>query len=330
MARPQKTGLDYFSMDVDIEQDVKVRKLLKRKGGARALGVFVHILCQIYKNGYYADYNEDMVFVISENLYEEEVYVTDIIQYCLELGLLDKGMYEQFNVLTSHGIQARYRQVQQTFRRSSKIDRYNLVDDAQDTASSTKKQVSSEETRVNAAKTPVNAEETPVNAEETPNNDADCGNNPSFFGVSSPIGKENRKERKIKSSTTSPAREGTVGTGEVEGQREGIDSEIALLLGDEEWISSAASYAEVSKTEIPSLLKQFKNLCVSNGKNEHNDLSDLKQHFTSWLLKRKEHQNNSKPSSANGLSKQFTTSSDRRRGAPVPTGASQADFGGDF
>ena len=187
---------------------------------------------------------------------------------------------------------------------------------------------------VNAAKTPVNAEETPVNAEETPNNDADCGNNPSFFGVSSPIGKENRKERKIKSSTTSPAREGTVGTGDVEGQREGIDAEVTLLLGDAEWISSAASYAGVSETAIPSLLEQFKNLCVSNGKNEHNGLSDLKQHFTSWLLKRKEHQNNSKQSSANGLSRQFTmsgsTSSDRRRGAPVPTGASQADFGGDF
>lgn len=319
MARPQKTGLDYFSMDVDIEQDIKVRKLLKRKGGARALGVFTHILCQIYKNGYYADYNEDMLFVISENLYEEEDYVSDIIQYCLELGLLDKGMYDQYNVLTSHGIQARYRQVQQTFRRSSKIDRYNLVDGACDSASSPEKQVSSEETRVNAAKTP-------VIAVETQNNDANCGTNPSFFGVSSPIGKENRKEREIMSSTTSPAREKSFSGEDSAPSGEGIDEELKKLVKDSEWQENIIAVFGIKADDVPRWLESFGCACKGRGKEAHQSIGDLKSHFSDWLRIQLEGGINKTNSSDNGKSTSQFKSTDQRRPASVPVGKRQADF----
>ena len=32
MARPLKTGLDYFPLDVDILYDIKVRKIVKKSG----------------------------------------------------------------------------------------------------------------------------------------------------------------------------------------------------------------------------------------------------------------------------------------------------------
>ena len=324
MARPKKTGLDYFSMDVDVVQDIKVRKLLKYKGGARALGVFTYILCEVYKNGYYLDYNEDTVFIIAENLYEEEAYVMDLVNYCLDIGLFDAEMCHKDHVLTSHGIQMRYLEVQAHFKRSSTIDKYNLISTEELTDN------------VSSVKTMVSSEETPVNSEETIISERKEEKNIGLFRDSSQNGTQKRKEKKIEKkiniipTTTSPAREGEFLSGDSE-QEDGIDGDIAILLGDEEWLINTASYTEVRQEEIPSLLERFRSLCIANGKDEHKDLSDLKQHFTSWVQKQKEHQNNSNTSQY-GKSGQYSASAanDRRRGAPVPVGASQSDFGGEF
>lgn len=83
MARPKKRTLDYFEVDVGIAQNLKVRKLINRKGGARALGVFVYLLCRIYKNGYYIDCTPDAIFEIAADLYEQEDYVMEVILYCI-------------------------------------------------------------------------------------------------------------------------------------------------------------------------------------------------------------------------------------------------------
>ena len=99
-------------MDVGIAQNLKVRKLINRKGGARALGVFVYLLCKIYKNGYYIDCNSDVIFEIAADLYEQENYVMEVILYCLEIKLFDQRMYERHHILTSRGIQERYAALQ--------------------------------------------------------------------------------------------------------------------------------------------------------------------------------------------------------------------------
>lgn len=148
MARPKKRTLDYFEVDVGIAQNLKVRKLINRKGGARALGVFMYLLCRIYKNGYYIDCNSDVIFEIAADLYEQEDYVMEVILYCMEIRLFDQGMYDRHQILTSRGIQERYAALQNQRKRISVVEQYDLLndDDSTDDVSSEETRVSSEET----------------------------------------------------------------------------------------------------------------------------------------------------------------------------------------
>ena len=145
MARPKKKTLDYFEVDVGIAQNLKVRKLINRKGGARALGVFVYLLCRIYKNGYYIDCNPDAIFEIAADLCEQENYVIEVILYCLEIGLFDQNMYDRHQILTSRSIQERYAALQVQRKRISVVEQYDLLNDDDSI-----KDVSSEETRVSS------------------------------------------------------------------------------------------------------------------------------------------------------------------------------------
>ena len=52
MGRLAKKGLEYFPMDIDMFQDIRIRKLIKYQGGA-AVSVYTLLLCLIYKDGYY-------------------------------------------------------------------------------------------------------------------------------------------------------------------------------------------------------------------------------------------------------------------------------------
>ena len=126
MARPQKTGLEYFPLDVDILSDVKVMKLIRRYGNGTAFSIFVALLCRIYKEGYYIKYEEDdTVFHLSVVLNEgDEQMIEKVIQACLDIGLFDKDIFEQHHVLTSAAIQKRYLTIQQTSRRVGKITLY--------------------------------------------------------------------------------------------------------------------------------------------------------------------------------------------------------------
>lgn len=148
MARPKKRTLDYFEVDVGIAQNLKVRKLINRKGGARALGVFVYLLCRIYKNGYYIDCTPDAIFEIAADLCEQEDYVMEVIVYCLEIRLFDQSMYESHQILTSRGIQERYAALQSQRKRISVVEQYDLLND-----DDSMKDVSSEETRVSSEET---------------------------------------------------------------------------------------------------------------------------------------------------------------------------------
>lgn len=107
MARPVKKGFEYFPCDVNLPNNIKVRKLIKRNGGG-AVWVYICTLTLIYKNGYHVDFDSDTLFVLSELTGLDEEYISSVIDSCLELDLFSKVMYEKHGVLTSTGIQNRF------------------------------------------------------------------------------------------------------------------------------------------------------------------------------------------------------------------------------
>lgn len=100
MARIAKSGLEYFPMDIDFFQDIKVRKLIKRQGG-KAVTVYALLLCLIYKNGYYMQWDDELPFIGSESTGFDEAYVSEVIKTCLTLGLFNKKLFDNEQILTS-------------------------------------------------------------------------------------------------------------------------------------------------------------------------------------------------------------------------------------
>ena len=170
MGRPTKQGLEYFSLDVRMFSDIKIRKLIKYHK-AQAVSVYMTLLCRIYEKGYFIEYDKDLPFIISEDCGLEEDTIVSIINYCLDVELFDKDVFDKHKVLTSHGIQERYMQAcAKTKRKLSKGLPYLLVDLSHDITSSNKKDISSEETLVFSKETYINSKESTENSEKSTQN----------------------------------------------------------------------------------------------------------------------------------------------------------------
>lgn len=146
MARPRKTGLDYFPMDVDFFSDIRIRKLIRYQSG-NAIAVYALLLCIIYRDGYYIRWDEELPFIISEQTGYKEAYIREVIKCCLNIGLFSRELYDSEKILTSRGIQSRYMSARALSRLPNKIEEFALV-------SSEKTPVSSEKTSVSSEKTP--------------------------------------------------------------------------------------------------------------------------------------------------------------------------------
>lgn len=126
MARTSKRGLEYFPMDIDIFSDLKIRKLIKYQGG-KAITIYALLLCNIYKQGYYMEWDKELPFICSELTGFDEAYISEVIKTCLTLGLFSSELYETRGVLTSRGIQERYERICTQCRRACRIVEYNLL-----------------------------------------------------------------------------------------------------------------------------------------------------------------------------------------------------------
>ncbi|QHS22019.1 DUF4373 domain-containing protein [Virgibacillus sp. MSP4-1] len=107
MVRPLKAGIDYFPLDVDIDQDDKVA-LIEARHGIEGFGVMIKLLMKIYKEGYVYAWSEREELLFSKRIHMNQEKVQQIVSDCLNEGLFNKTLYKKFRVLTSHGIQKRY------------------------------------------------------------------------------------------------------------------------------------------------------------------------------------------------------------------------------
>ena len=151
MGRNRKLGLDYFPFDVDMFQDIKIRKLIKYQSG-KAVTVYALLLCFIYKSGYYMRWDEELPFIISEQTGFEEAYIQEVIKSCMVLGLFSKELFDKERVLTSKGIQERYRDICKQINRKCDFVEFSLISSEEKPISSKEMPVSSEEKRINSEK----------------------------------------------------------------------------------------------------------------------------------------------------------------------------------
>lgn len=108
MARPLKQGLDYYPLDVEFYRDIKVRRLNHAFGAASTV-ILLTLLGAVYKDeGYYAEWNEDLCFLVAADSMATEELVTAVVRKALEVGLFDQTCFERYGILTSKAIQRHY------------------------------------------------------------------------------------------------------------------------------------------------------------------------------------------------------------------------------
>ena len=107
MPRPQKAGIDYFPLDVNFFVDRKIR-ILKARFGADGITIYIYLLCEIYRAGYYIKIDDDALFIVSDDLCMGPDKVKQVLNFLLERSLFDNTLFQSDKVLTSAGIQRRF------------------------------------------------------------------------------------------------------------------------------------------------------------------------------------------------------------------------------
>ena len=120
MARLTKSGIDYFTFDVDFFQDEKIQ-FVSARFGTRGESIAVRLLCKIYRNGYYTEWNDDTALLFAKGVGDgcQDSCAKDVVYELLKRGFFDRSIFERFGILTSRGIQKRYMEA---------IRRYKSVD----------------------------------------------------------------------------------------------------------------------------------------------------------------------------------------------------------
>ncbi len=110
MSRQVRRDLSYFTMDCDIFSAKSGLKPLIDRFKADGLGVFIHILCDVYGTDYYfkPDNYEDYLYSVANDLGISVQKVQLIIAFMADRTLLDAFSLSKNTVITSHGIQKRY------------------------------------------------------------------------------------------------------------------------------------------------------------------------------------------------------------------------------
>ena len=127
MARPTAKGVEYFPLNVNFINDLKVRKLLL-SCGAESIAVLIYLLSTIYKDeGYYVEIHEDEIDLIALDVNVTPQFVLEVINKACEVRFFDVNLYNNFNILTSKGIQERYLKITERRKNSVVITQFNLV-----------------------------------------------------------------------------------------------------------------------------------------------------------------------------------------------------------
>lgn len=126
MGRSPKVGLDYFPMDVHMDDKLE---LIEAQFGVKGFAVVVKLWQRIYaERGYYCEWDEDIALVFSARLPGMNAnVVSDILCASIRRQLFDKDLFEKYGILTSRGIQKRYFEAVARREQVDAIQEYLLV-----------------------------------------------------------------------------------------------------------------------------------------------------------------------------------------------------------
>lgn len=124
MARPTKQGVDYFPLDVHLDSKFKFVEI---KYGLKGFAIIIKLLQKIYSNGYWSPFNEDEKLLFCHEINVDINLVNDVINEALTRDIFDINLYKQYEILTSKGIQKRYKEMVKRRKDVEVVEEYLLI-----------------------------------------------------------------------------------------------------------------------------------------------------------------------------------------------------------
>lgn len=125
--RPHSQGLKYFALDVDFFKNKKIQELTEIHQSNGPI-FFLQLLSYIYTAGNHLKWDRLTIRDFRKNNEWSQEQMTSMLQSVLDVGLLDKDLYNRYQVLTSDGIQERYLYSTKKREKVIYIQEYLLID----------------------------------------------------------------------------------------------------------------------------------------------------------------------------------------------------------
>ncbi len=154
MARPKRTGIDYFSLDVDFFDDEKILPI-SVPFGAKGEIIVIRLLCAIYREGYFIQWSNGLKFKIANQSKVSEDLVSDVVLKLIKYHFFNEALFKQYQILTSVGIQKRWSEATRKRVKSENLEYWLL---------SEKEEFQAEETHISGGR---NTEEIPLTRSES-------------------------------------------------------------------------------------------------------------------------------------------------------------------
>lgn len=309
MARPNKIGLDYFPLDVDIFEDEKI-SAISGEFGIKGEITVIKLLCAIYRNGYFILWNDLLKFKLLRNLpgVSSEL-IESIVNRLVLWEFFDKALFDSVKVLTSRGIQKRYFEASKRRKAAGDLpyllieevcgcvdkDIHSSVDgikDARSNVSDCGVNVNNNSSSGDVETSSTNGEH-PENLINVYNNRVNVYNNPVSDDINaSKNTTKKRKEKKINIPPIIPPLGIDPDYGDEILPMEKLKSEIPV--SQSIWLEQIAMLRHLTPNALNAKLDEFFDYLTVRGKTELS-VKNFKNYFGNWLdkgLKNKKEEDN--------------------------------------
>lgn len=126
MPRPIKSGLDYFPLDVNLDDKIA---LIEAEFGLTGFAVIVKLYQKIYgEQGYYCEWTNEVALLFGHRIGLGGNAVSEIVRASIKRGIFDKNLFDKYGILTSTGIQKRYFEAVNRRKQIDVKKQYLLID----------------------------------------------------------------------------------------------------------------------------------------------------------------------------------------------------------
>ena len=126
MARPLKQGVDYFPLDVYLDDKFKFVQI---KYGLEGFAIIIKLLQKIYSCGYWYQWGEDEQLIFKNENHIDCETLKNVMNEAFKRDIFNQEMFDKYKILTSSGIQKRYKEIVRRRKDIEITTDYLLIDD---------------------------------------------------------------------------------------------------------------------------------------------------------------------------------------------------------